>query len=161
MKKRSQGCHLPIPNLLACSLLGFALIASVHSAPILTDDQLLDFGNASFEKKQHDHAAVYYFAYIQRNPALMQADRTFAAQVEAAYEFCDGQLDKAAPTAAANVVADGLGRTLSAMTLLPPLPKRPTSTPSLAAGSPLVLRGGGKLYFTYSPYSALSRSLRF
>jgi len=137
----------------------FVLVAGQSAtAQIYSDDQLFDSGKNYYDHLEHLNAAIYLFAYIQRSPQDMALDANFAEQVRKAYQFSHDrvaqQLERL-QSLAQNQAQGEYGKTTSGLTYLPPLQK-PAHKVSPASYT-LVVRGGGNLYFQYTPFSNFSK----
>jgi hypothetical protein len=58
--------------------------------PVLTNDQLLEEGIRCYHQSDYDRAAMYLYAYIQRNPPLLKSNPEHAEQVEDALSWSLG-----------------------------------------------------------------------
>jgi len=77
-------------SLLVITLLLFGDVA-FSGQPILTDEQLLEEGRKCYDQNNLSQAAMYLFAYIQRNPPLMKSNPEHAKQVDDALSYCLGR----------------------------------------------------------------------
>jgi hypothetical protein len=137
--------------------IAFLFCLPVH-AQIYSDDQLLDYGIHSYDEGNYPRAAVFLFAFIQRQPDMMTQDQNFAKSVHEAYQYSQMRLDSKWQVAESPQQQPQLGtsRTTSGLTVQPPELKRPEKTQ--IKSYPLVVRGGGNLYFQYVPYSNFSHT---
>lgn len=140
----------------AASVLLIMLFYSSAPAQVYSDDQLLDYGIQSYEQFNYPRAALFLFAYIQRQPDAMRQDQGFAQSVQEAYGYSQRQLDSQLQSKASTQLPPGIGRTTGGLKESPPELKRPSKMQAL--GYKLLLRGGGNTYFQYTPYSNYSRS---
>jgi hypothetical protein len=54
---------------------------------VYSDDALVRIGNDDYKKGDYISAALFLFAYIQKNPALMTSNPDFANQVQSLYQY--------------------------------------------------------------------------
>jgi hypothetical protein len=124
-------------KLLVATLLLLALSISLYSRAAgpprtFTDEELFDMGLSAYNEHAWVNAAVYLYAYVQRNPRAL-SDPTHAQQVETAYGYCVRQINQAvserdqlkAQLDALSQPGTGLGRTTSGITVPPPALNKP------------------------------------
>lgn len=128
--------------------------AALSAQPIYSDDELVEMGHESYYRNDYTRAAMYLYAYIQRDPPLM-SDPDHAGQVQEALAYSLGS------RVAGTKGDDGSG------TSGKPIPKPKLNKPKKTSVAPVALeqpgytivcRGGGNLYFDYTPYSNFSQS---
>jgi hypothetical protein len=142
----------------AFSVFLIILFYSQVESQIFSDDQLLNYGIQSYDQMNYSKAALYLFAYIQRQPDAMTQDQDFAQSVQKAYSYSQMKLDtqlQSVPSSQSQP-QPGIGRTTQGLEVPPPELKKPEKMQMLSYK--LVLRGGGNIYFQYVPYSNFSRS---
>lgn len=121
------------------------LFYSPADSQVYSDDQLLDYGIQNYDQANYPKAALYLFAYIQRQPQAMAYDQVHAQDVKDAYSYSQTRLDSQLQSTSQP------GRYTGGLTVPPPELKRPEKKPM--AGYKLLLRGGGNVHFQYVPYS--------
>lgn len=141
---------------LSLGLIFIFLFGLPAHAQVYSDDLLFDYGIQRYDQADYPRAAVFLFAYIQRQPDMMKQDQTFAKSVHDAYQYSQMQLDSKWQAAASpeQQSQSGIGRTTAGLTVPPPELKRPEK--AQIKSYPLVVRGGEKIYFQYVPYSNFS-----
>ena len=156
--------HRPIPGIFYCVrafLLASLVCATPSRAQVLSDDNLLQQASSAYNQNDYLHAAMDLFAYIQRDPEAMRQDPDHAASVRQAIKYCEdrtrfafteAERAKAAKTASSS---SGIGSSVSGLSSAPPALKKPKT--QLQKSYTLVCRGGGNLYFDYSPRSNFSQ----
>ena len=142
------------------------------SAQVYSDDQLFEKGSSYYNQNDFLNAAVYLFAYIQRTPQLIANNSDFATQVRTAFNYSLQQSSRTSSTPQTQTPQTQTPQTQTRRTkgnveipelklkelkvklsIPPPLtkPQYNTSQPN----STIVCRGGGNLYFNYTPFSNL------
>jgi len=124
---------------------------TAQTTDVLRDYELYDNARKAREQKPPNYyaAMVYIYAYIQRNNADMQQDIEHRKIVLEFYETIKG------------IVSPPPG-SRGPLSVPPALPARMAPPASEAQpGYPLVCRGGGSLYFTYTPYSNILNKPQF
>lgn len=140
----------------AFSVFLILLCYSPVESQVYSDDQLLNYGIQSYDQFDYSKAALYLFAYIQRQPDAMTQNQEFAQSVQKAYSYSQRALDSQLQSKASSESQPGIGRTTSGLTEAPPELKRPVKLQMMSYK--LILRGGGNIYFNYTPYSNFSRN---
>ena len=142
------------------------LVCSRSECQILSDDQLVQRGNDKLQSSDFPRAAVYLFAYMQRNPQLMSTYPKFAQEVQDGYEYAINQVIQTIKerdqlkVALANARAESSGTGMSQSEIRQPPPRieipqsstSPMSGSKRAAIAPLAntIRGSWKYKMTSS-----------
>jgi hypothetical protein len=139
----------PIPVRVGSRLALLAVaVAAQLAAQKMPDAELFARGQAAYLKQQFGEAAMYLFAYLDRNPAAMQGDPAHAQQVVQALNYSSAQtaeaLNRRCDTAQAQ---GGVQSTSRGLSLAPPPLNGPGAPPRPSYS--LVCRGGGGLRFAW------------
>jgi hypothetical protein len=78
--------------MVANSIFLLALLHFYGYAVASTDIELFNQGKRYYESKDYMKAAMYLYAYIERNPFAVQNDKTHEDEVLTAIQFCTEQL---------------------------------------------------------------------
>jgi hypothetical protein len=99
-------------------------------AQALSESQLYDTGSDAYRRQAYDRAAIFLFAFEQRDPAVLKADPAFAREFHTALDYSKQQLEhdhqlagdyrqKLQDEASASD-GSGIGHSTSGLTAAPP-----------------------------------------
>lgn len=108
MNKHRSNNSRPIKfifTILLLLLLPVSLDSRPTSSPVsYTDEDLFNMGLDAYNQRSWVNAAVYLFAYVQRDPQAL-SDATHAAQVQAAYSYAVDRINTAVTEYQAQIAA--------------------------------------------------------
>jgi hypothetical protein len=133
------------------ALLALGIVVRVGAAPV-SDQQLFEFGKQALDQNRFTEAAMFLFAYLQRNPPVVEQNPGHSMQVNDAISYAKEKVDAAFGRVSMleqenRDLKSRLGIPASNVSGLERRPRLDPPGPAPQTSYPMVCRGGGLMRF--------------